>query len=142
LSLPDPIDKDRLTNALQRVVAKLPSSRPRVLHIEDDADIFQVVNTIVGTWADMDNASSVSDARRMLKDRRYDLAILDIGLPDGSGMELLPELNSENPPVPVMIFSANDIKPDIGMKVAASLVKSRTDNEQLLSTIKRIVGIH
>ena len=136
-----PIDNNRLADALKQAISKYVGQRPSVLHVEDDQDIYHVVNAIVDGLAEMDNAPSLSDARRMLKNKRYDLAILDITLPDGSGMELLPDLNSATPPIPVMIFSANEMAKDAGLKVAASLVKSRTDNAQLLATIMRMVSI-
>ena len=136
-----PIDRERLVTALQQAVKQVHGDRPRVLHVEDDPDIYQVVHAIVGEFADMDNAPTLADARRMLKDRHYDLAILDAGLPDGSGLELLPELNSATPPVPVMVFSAQEMRLDTIRQVGATLVKSRTDNAKLLATIKRLVGI-
>ncbi|MDD4928355.1 MAG: response regulator [Gallionella sp.] len=136
-----PIDRNRLVIAMKQAVARAPGHRPRVLHVEDDQDIFQVVNAIVGQLADVDHASCLSQARQLLKNTRYDLAILDLGLPDGSGMELLPELNSASPPVPVMVFSADEMGNDGSRQVSASLVKSRTDNMQLLATIRRLVGI-
>jgi len=135
-----PIDHDRLVIALKRAITQTNGTRPKVLHVEDDLDIFQVLNTIVGKIAEMDNAPTLAAARKMLKERQYDLAILEATLPDGPGLELLPDLNSSTPPIPVIVFSANEITIDAIQQVGAALVKSRTDNEQLLATIKRMVG--
>jgi DNA-binding response OmpR family regulator len=135
-----PIHEDRLVTALEQAISRLSSARPRVLHVEDDQDIFRVLQTIAGKFADMDNASTLADARCKLKENHYDLAILDITLPDGSGMDLLQDLNGATPPVPVMVFSSSEISMDAFKQVGASLVKSRTDNTQLLATIKRMVA--
>jgi DNA-binding NtrC family response regulator len=136
-----PIDHEQLVSALEQAITHASGTRPRVLHVEDDADIYRVVHAIVGEIAEMENAPTLAAARRLLKDRHFDLAILDVSLPDGSGMELLRELNSMTPPVPVMVFSAHEITIESIQKVGASLVKSRTDNAQLLATIKRMVGV-
>lgn len=104
-------------------------------------DIYRVVHAIVGEIADMDNAPTLAAARRMLQEKQYDLAILDVSLPDGSGMELLRDLNNALPPIAVMVFSAHEITMEAIRQVGASLVKSRTDNAQLLATIKRMVGV-
>lgn len=136
-----PIDQNRLVIALQQALEHVASSRPQILHVEDDLDLYRVANAIVGDFADMDNAASLTDARRMLQNKRYDLAILDVTLPDGSGIELLHALNTAEPPIPVMVFSAQEMGQEALKQVGATLVKSRTDNAQLLATIKRMVGI-
>lgn len=136
-----PIDKEQLVAALRQAVGQASDTRPKVLHVEDDPDIFRVVNAIVGEFAELDNATNLAAARRMLENNHYDLVILDISLPDGSGMELLPILNGATPPIPVMVFSANEMGMEKMQEVKSVLVKSRTDNAQLLATIKRLIGI-
>jgi len=136
-----PIDQGRLVVALKQAMAQFSGTRPQMLHIEDDLDMYRVTNAIVAEFADLDNAPNLLEARRMLKSKRYDLVILDVALPDGSGMELLHDLNSATPPIPVMVFSAQEMGRDDVRQVGASLVKSRTDNAQLLATIKQLVGV-
>lgn len=134
-----PIDKEQLVAALQQAVGQASDARPKVLHVEDDPDIFRVVSVIVGEFAELDNAANLADARRMLENDHYDLVILDILLPDGSGMELLPILTGATPPIPVMVFSAHEMGMEKMQEVKSVLVKSRTDNTQLLATIKRLI---
>src|SRR5208283_4269544 len=55
-----------------------------------------------------------------------------------SGMELLPLLNGAQPPIPVLVFSSREMVQEDVQKVRSVLVKSRTDNTQLLTTIKRL----
>lgn len=136
-----PIDQAQLVTALKQAVGQVSDARSQVLHVEDDADIAHVVKAIVGDTADVDHALTLADARRMLKAKHYDLAILDISLPDGSGLELLPQLNSAAPAIPVMVFSATEVLHEELTKVKSALMKSRTDNAQLLATIKRLIGI-
>lgn len=135
-----PIDQVKLVEALKQAVGQVSDARSQVLHVEDDPDIAHVVTAIVGESADVDNAPTLVDARRMLKAKHYDLAILDMSLPDGSGLDLLPELNSAEPAVPVMVFSASEVMHEDLSKIKSALVKSRTDNAQLLATIKRLIG--
>lgn len=136
-----PISRDQLVVAMQQAIAQVKRERPLVLHVEDDPDIYHVVQSIVGEFAQIEHADSLSVAKQMLHNKHYDLAILDITLPDGSGMELLHLLNTGVPPVPVVIFSAHEMGQESVRQVREVLVKSRTDNAQLLNTIKRLVGI-
>jgi len=135
-----PINQDQLVVAVKHALGRVSDNRPKVLHVEDDPDIFQVVHDIVGEVADLDHAASLAEAKLLLERNSYDLAILDLTLPDGSGMELLPLLNGATPPIPVMVFSAYDMMQEEARNVASVLVKSRTDNAQLLATIKRLIG--
>ena len=132
--------RDQLITALRQAIGRFSATRPKVLHIEDDQGVALVVNAIVGEIADVENAPTLADARCMLQRNHYDLAILDILLPDGSGMELLPLLNGAIPPIPVMVFSSHEMEQSDIQKVQSVLVKSRTDNVQLLATIKRLTG--
>ena len=92
--------------------------------------------------ADVTGASSLAEAEKHLGQDRFDLVILDIELPDGSGVELLPELNNKDgSSVPVLVFSAGDISAEISQQVAAALVKSRTSNEKLIETIQGLMPL-
>lgn len=86
-----------------------------------------------------DGISLIRELR--LREDTKDLVILDIGLPDGSGLDLLPLLkNVGKSPTPVIIFSAEEVDGEIPGQVEAALVKSRTSNEELLSTIRSLIG--
>jgi PAS domain S-box-containing protein len=135
-----PVVQERLLSVLRGVVGRSGRTRLKVLHVEDDPDIFHVMREVAAGVADVAQAANLSDARRMLAQCRYDLVILDLDLPDGSGKELLPLLHGALPPIPVLVFSVYEIGPEDAKAVDAALVKSRTDNEQLLATIKRLTG--
>jgi len=68
--------------------------------------------------------------------------ILDIGLPDGSGLDLLPELRRpDGTPLQVIVFSAHEVSGEIAEGVALSLVKSRASNQNLLDAIQKLLGM-
>lgn len=53
-------------------------------------------------------ADSLDHARRHLRIYRPTCCIVDLGLPDGSGADLLRELSSANPPIEVLIAISGD----------------------------------
>ncbi|HJQ29066.1 MAG TPA: response regulator transcription factor, partial [Rubrobacter sp.] len=55
---------------------------------------------------EMTQAGSLAEAREVLRGRRFDVAVVDLGLPDGDGRELIGELRRSNPGVSVMVLSA------------------------------------
>ena len=136
-----PIDETRLETALHRAVLARNGERPRILHIEDDGDIHEVVKLTLSGIADVRHAASLEAARQEVRRERYDLLLLDIGLPDGSGLELLPALRgSANASAPVIIFSACQVSQMVARSVTGTLLKSRTSNDELVSTIKSILS--
>jgi DNA-binding NarL/FixJ family response regulator len=50
-------------------------------------------------------AGSLAQAREML-DRRLDVAVVDLGLPDGDGRELFGQLRRTNPGISVVVLTA------------------------------------
>ncbi|HJV27491.1 MAG TPA: PAS domain S-box protein [Aromatoleum sp.] len=143
--LEKPIDQQRLLRVLQRSMsaaaarqrqAESPAGRQRILHVEDDADVFRFISRLAKDLADFDHAPDLDTARRKLTGQVYDLIILDFALPDGSGWELLPLISAQSPPPRVVVFSANDVSQCDAQHFAACLVKSNTDNARLLGTLR------
>src|SRR3954468_11217449 len=131
-----PIDEDRLMLAVERAVRSSLGGRAHILHVEDDPDLQRVVAAIVDGDARVEQALNLSEARERLACERFDLVILDLALPDGSGLELLPELGSLDPPTPVLIFSAHEVDKTVAGRVASVLVKSQTSNRELSERIR------
>jgi PAS domain S-box-containing protein len=137
-----PIDEDRLMQAVERAVRGQLGGRARILHVEDDPDLHQVVAAIVGGDARIEQALNLAEARERLARERFDLVILDLALPDGSGLELLSTLGTLDPPTPVLIFSAHVVDKTAAGRVAAVLVKSQTSNRELLERIRSALKGH
>ncbi|BCM93031.1 sensor histidine kinase TmoS [Abditibacteriota bacterium] len=135
-----PIDSERLSAVLSRFKSG-GSGRARILHVEDDADIRQVTRAVLGSKVEVREAATLQEARELLANEHFDLALLDIGLPDGDGLELVPLLAQMTPPVPVALFSAQEAEGVAGRQVAAALVKSRSNNAALRSTIERLLSL-
>ncbi|NES97915.1 MAG: response regulator, partial [Desertifilum sp. SIO1I2] len=135
-----PIDRNQLANAIRQAVVHPAANKPQILHVEDDLDLTRVIVAIVQDSAELDKAVNLQEARQKLAQNHYDLVILDLSLPDGSGLELLPYLNELTCPIPVLIFSAKEVNQETTHQVAAVLVKSRTSNQQLLDTIHSLIA--
>lgn len=133
--LQKPLDRKRLGKALSDALRN--NQRPHILHIEYDLDIIQIVQALVEDVASLSYVTTLQEAKKILVTQRFDLAILDIGLADGSGLDLLDQLKEH---CPVIIFSGQLPDCDITNEVAAALPKSMTSNEHLLATIKKSLG--
>lgn len=136
--LQKPIDKQRLIDAVTK--ASGSTRLPRVLHVEDDADVRKVVDEILQNIAELTWTSTFATSKERLETEEFDLVLLDIGLPDGSGLDLLETIEKCMMPPQVVIFSAYDVSDEYAGKVSEVLVKSKTDNVRLAEIIKRVIN--
>jgi signal transduction histidine kinase/CheY-like chemotaxis protein len=81
----------------------------RVLVVEDDPDSRDLLVALLsGNGAEVTAVSSAGDAVAQVNGRAPDLMIVDIGLPDLDGYELIQQVRSFNPPnkIPAMALTA------------------------------------
>lgn len=94
----------------------------RVLLVEDDEALARGIGLALATEdREIKTATSVREARAALSES-LDLMILDINLPDGSGLDLLRMLRAEGMQMPVILLTANDMEMDevIGLEAGAN----------------------
>ncbi|GIW10934.1 MAG: hypothetical protein KatS3mg061_1991 [Dehalococcoidia bacterium] len=134
-----PIDPGRLAAAVDLVASRVRPRPARILHVEDEPDIQAVVSAILGADVTLVAAASVEAARQLLVEHAFDLVILDLALPDGSGLTLLPLIARASSAPAVLLFTGRDLEPDTSRQIARALVRARTSNERLLATIRALV---
>jgi PAS domain S-box-containing protein len=131
-----PVDIDRLAQVIDRALNHGASGHPRILHVDDDPDVLEVVARALATMADVMSVASIEQARQALADHEFDLAVLDIELGPVSGLDLLPDLRShKGRAIPVIIFSDHGANRVNDPQVQASLGKSRAALDRLVSTV-------
>jgi PAS domain S-box-containing protein len=133
--LAKPIDQHRLIELVQKQLSATHERQPRVLHVEDDADLHQVVSAMLGDQVYLEWATGLKSARACLLREDYDSIILDIGLPDGPGWDLLPDIRSRLPDARIVILSGEDMSSHQAGRVEAVLLKSRVSTDELLAAI-------
>ena len=142
-----PIDEQTLITLISSGIddnreQPIKRDKPLVLHVEDDTDIQLVFKTLLDPFTDVISASTIGKARQLLQSQHFDLIILDVNLPDGTGYELLPDIRNDESgelakqPTPTIIFSADEIPTRYAEQVDANFVKSRISNDQIVDFIE------
>ena len=96
----------------------------RLLLLEDDPAIARTVAyALERDGLTVTHSLLVHDARQQLQRTRFDLLVLDVGLPDGSGLDLLRDVRNAPPTaaLPVLMLSAHGEEIDrvLGLELGA-----------------------
>ena len=82
----------------------------RILLLEDDVSLIDgLVYSLKKNEFDVEVARTVCEAKQYLSELdRYDLLILDVTLPDGTGFDICEKVRKENQQIPIIFLTASD----------------------------------
>jgi CheY-like chemotaxis protein len=116
------------------------SGIPRILHVEDDSDLTQVIEAALAGSATVVAARTLKEAETLLRGGSFSLLLLDLTLSDGTGLDLLDRLPSlTTRSLPVVILSGSEVPRDVRQRVATTLVKSRVSEAHIVKTINSLL---
>lgn len=114
-----------------------------ILVVDDDSGHRAMLNTLIGGWGyEVVESDDGSTAVQMVKQKNYDVVLMDLKMINMSGMEALSKIQTLNPTVPVVImtaFSSVDTAVEALKKGAYDYLTKPLDFEKLKRTIERII---
>ncbi|TPN60930.1 response regulator [Mesorhizobium sp. B1-1-1] len=134
--LEKPVDSKRLHAALAKIVGRRVEPRPQILHVEDDEGVLAVMSEGLGSGVSITSAKTLKQAQEAIARHRFDLVILDIALPDGSGLDLLTDLPLETA---VIVFSAAELDQKLGDRVQAIMTKTRASEIDVAKLVRNML---
>lgn len=116
------------------------TDRPRVLLIEDDPQLPEMLQMALANEVDLVSSRSWVDAKRRLEEERFGLVIMDLYLPDAGLLEPLEHVHEIDPDYPVLLVSGNVDRDDplvdqVLRMGAAGIVRKPFDFEHLRERI-------
>lgn len=87
----------------------------KIFFVEDDLSLISGLSFALKKQGyEVDNARTIDEAEKLWQNNKYDLAILDVSLPDGSGYQLCEKIRL-NSKIPIIFLTAADEETDIIM---------------------------
>jgi DNA-binding response OmpR family regulator len=81
----------------------------RILLVEDHSRLAQsIIEGLAGFGLHVDLFATAGDGLAAAKSMSYDAMILDLGLPDRDGFEVIHELRAEGKRIPILVLTARD----------------------------------
>ncbi len=115
----------------------------RLLFVEDDPQIAgAVTRNLERSGFAVDHAGTLADAKACVEAQHYDVMVLDLGLPDGDGLDLVRELRHRRNPLAVLVLTARDAVADrvAGLEAGADdyLIKPFA-HEELVARLRALL---
>jgi DNA-binding NarL/FixJ family response regulator/signal transduction histidine kinase len=124
-----------------------PEEEARILLVEDHASFREAATSVFEQEPGFEvvgQAGSLAEARKIIKDGaagEVDVAIVDLGLPDGYGGELIKELREASPQAQVLVLSATVERSEIARAVeagAAAILHKSEGIEKVVEDVRRL----
>jgi DNA-binding NtrC family response regulator len=119
-------------------------SKGRILVIDDEIEIRESLEALLQMEGyEVDLAQNAAEGERRLELRAYDLVLLDLMMPDKSGMEVLRDVRERDRHTPIFMITAyGTVEAAVqAVKLGANdYLPKPWDNEKLLIEIDRIIA--
>src|SRR4051812_21141609 len=120
------------------------ASKGRILIIDDEIDIRESLETLLDMEGyEVDLAQNGIEGERRLEQRAYDLVLLDLMMPEKSGMEVLRDVRERDRHTPIFMITAyGTVEAAVqAVKLGANdYLPKPWDNDKLLIEIDRIIS--
>ncbi len=118
----------------------------RVMLVEDHADFRRLVAALLDREPDLEvvaEAGSLEEARSHIVQGEFDVAVLDMGLPDGNGADLIVDLREANPDAAILVLSASLDPTNLARAKGAGadgILDKVASSDEIVDTIRRLSG--
>ena len=120
----------------------MSTGAPHILVVDDDTEIRKLLaRYLEGQGFRVQLAASSQEMRERLANHQIDLVVLDVMLPDGSGLDICRDLRAQRSSVPIILLTAlkEDIDRIIGLEIGADDYLGKPFNPRELSARIRAV---
>jgi CheY-like chemotaxis protein/CHASE3 domain sensor protein len=139
--LTKPVSRESIGHAFERLLHFAEGHMRHLLVVDDDDASRLAVRTMLRDDAvDIDEAASANEALEKIGATRYDCIVLDLGLPDMDGMDLLDRLAANHGQLPpVVVYSARELNREENLRLRqftdSIVVKGARSPERLLDEV-------
>jgi two-component system, OmpR family, response regulator len=89
-----------------KVARAYGSGAMRLLVVDDEAEMRELLSRNLGRTHGVKTAATCGEAEALLESARFDVVVLDVMLPDGSGIELCSRLRARGVETPILLLTA------------------------------------
>jgi DNA-binding NarL/FixJ family response regulator len=120
--------------------------KSRILIVDDHPVVRRGITSLVNEEPDLEvcaTAASMTEAKERLERHEADLMVLDISLPDGSGVDLIKQVKSTHPELKILVSSVHDdmLYAERCLKAGAlGYINKREAADEIIAAIRRVLS--
>jgi CheY-like chemotaxis protein len=135
-----PVTKEALDEAFAKIKGFVDRPNKSLLIIEDNEQQRSAIAELIGGDGDVDitSAQNGEEALQILRQRRFDCMVLDLGLPDMNGFEFISRMRNELgvDDIPIVVYTGRELtkkeETELKRMAEAIIVKDARSPERLL----------
>ena len=115
----------------------------RVLYVDDHDDSAEMLKLVLADADyEVESARTVEQALEVASQIEFDLYVVDKRLPDGSGLELLKQLEKLTPGIPSIVYTGDvyEVHREQAMAAGAHAFVCKPDIETLIKTVHEFLS--
>ncbi len=118
----------------------------RILLVDDHASARQPLAILLGRESGIDvvaQAGSLAEARAALAATEIDVAVVDLGLPDGDGAGLVKDVCATNPHGAVLVLTAETDRARLARAVeagASGVLNKAAPLDEIIAAVRRVAA--
>src|SRR5271170_4515324 len=113
--------------------------KSKVLIVDDDSAVRELLVAVLEDQYDVAQAGSSAALQKLFPQDAPDVVLLDVQLPDASGMDLLPQIKKNWPDTEVILLSGHGtitMAVEAGKRGAYNFLSKPFENEKLIADVK------
>jgi CheY-like chemotaxis protein/CHASE3 domain sensor protein len=144
-----PLSLDELRQSFSQIKQQVQGEPKRILLVEDqEIQRQELLELLKSNELIVDEAANCNDAIQKIHDHVYDCIILDLGLPDSSGFDVLDAVDAQgqmqaNGTPPVIIYTARELSEEDEQKLKGRsshvIMKGSRSSERLLDEVELFI---
>lgn len=115
----------------------------RILYVDDHEDSAEMLKLVLADADyEVESARDIDQALELASKMEFDLYVVDKRLPDGSGLELLKQLNKLTPGIPSIVYTGDvyEVHREQARAAGAHAFVCKPDIETLIETVHKFLS--
>jgi len=144
--LQKPVSSEQINNAISHLESFHNMDAKSILIIEDDELHLKAIKDYITEEKNYEikTANTIEDSRELCEKNYFDLAIVDLGLGDGNGVEVCKYLTNSKPDTSILIYTGRDLTSDeadyLNEISDEIIIKNPNSHERLKDEVNRFLA--